>query len=166
MSSVITSATALSEGAQVDGDLTLNHDATVAGEITGDLHCSGTLILAASACIHGDVHAQTLRIAGQVHGDVTVEKDLELSPGVNVGGEITTARLTANDGVVFQGSLRLTGSESPTVANQSQTSPTAKIQRNRASLNPTEATQDFLEIAGTTHAGLRPRRRVPLPSVI
>ncbi|MEL7087696.1 MAG: polymer-forming cytoskeletal protein, partial [Planctomycetota bacterium] len=166
MSSAYPTATTLSEGVRVEGDLILNHDAIVAREITGDLRCTGTVELTAAAHVRGSVHADTARIAGRVDGGVTAARQTELLPGVAIAGGIAAAGLMVAEGVTYDGTLRLTSGSSEIV--QAPTPPEKmNIARNRARVEKMSDTlNEFAGVTGATHAGIRPRRRVPLPSVI
>ncbi|MEM7627755.1 MAG: polymer-forming cytoskeletal protein [Planctomycetota bacterium] len=170
MSSANQRATALGEGARVEGDLYLNHHATVAGEVTGDVRCDGTVELTATAHVHGDVHAAAVRVAGRVDGGVTAGDQAELLPGVRISGGLVTARLSVAEGVSYDGALRLTGGQASAKAGTAV--PRLSIKRNRATAEEPgpsaglSGDPSFAGVPGATNAGLRPRRRAPLPSVI
>lgn len=166
MSSSTPSATALGLGARVEGDLHLDHHAVLAGEITGSVHSTAHLEVAADAVIHGDLHAASLTLAGRVAGNVAVQNAIELQLGGVIEGRLDTGHLVVAQGASYEGQLRL---RRP--AKHAETKPTAPSfalnrTQSRPQIDPNEVPQNqaaeptFKPIPGTVNAGLRPRRRV------
>lgn len=171
MSSSTTTTTVLGHSARVVGDLHLDHDAVLAGEITGNVHTTAHLELAADAVVQGDLHAASLTLAGRVKGDVYVKNTTELQLGGTIQGQLDTGHLLVVQGASFEGQLRL---HRPTSATPAETPPPAthaapKLTLNRSPPRPQHHTSDtaqdpaadatFNAIPGTVNAGLRPRRR-------
>lgn len=166
MSSSTPSATALGTGARVAGDLHLDHHAVLAGEITGSVHTTAHLELAADAVIHGDLHAASLTLAGRIAGNVVVQNTTELQLGGVIEGRLDTGHLVVAQGASYEGQLRLhRPADRPTQAKTApsftlnRTEPQRARETTEAAPNPT-AQAAFNAIPGTVNAGLRPRRRV------
>ncbi|MEM1028327.1 MAG: polymer-forming cytoskeletal protein [Planctomycetota bacterium] len=172
MSSRSVLATALGTGARVEGNLHLDHDARIAGEITGRLNSTAHLEIAADAVIHGDVQAASLTVAGQIAGDVAVQHTTELLPGGTIGGTLQTGHLVAAQGAAYNGQLSLHQLASTADSTKNESTPAILLNRDktRRRVAP-EVTKPsgpsdpgFSEIPGAVHAGIRPRRRVPQAS--
>ncbi|MEM6855561.1 MAG: polymer-forming cytoskeletal protein, partial [Planctomycetota bacterium] len=153
----------------------LDHDARIAGEITGCIHSTAHLEIAADAVIHGDVQAASLTVAGQIAGDVAVQHTTELLPGSTIGGALQTGHLVAAQGAAYNGQLSLhqpasAADSADTVQHES--TPVIRLNRDKARrrVAPEVTTPSgpsdpgFSEIPGAVHAGIRPRRRVPRAS--
>ena len=175
MSSRSVLATALGTGARVEGNLKLDHDARIAGEITGRIHSTAHLEIAADAVIHGNVQAASLTLAGQITGDVAVQHTTELLPGGTIGGALQTGHLVAAQGAAYTGQLRQHQPVSPVDSTdpvQNESPPAIRLNRDktRRRVAPEATTPSgpsdpgFSEIPGAVHAGIRPRRRVPRAS--
>jgi len=156
-------ATILGEGARVEGDLHLDHDAIVAGEILGDLHVAGSLELTATARVHGNVSADAVKLAGHVAGNVTAQHATELLAGARLEGLLDTARLIAAEDAAFDGQLRLRGASPASPSQpQPQTPGFAQPAHTEASAAQPLA---FSAVPGLVNAGLRTRRRAaPSPA--
>ncbi len=175
MSTSTTTTTVLGPGARVVGDLHLDHDAILAGEITGQVRTTAHLELASDAIVRGDVHAASLALAGRVAGDVYVKETTQLKLGGTIQGQLDTGHLTVDPGASYEGTLRLhrpaaAASQSQTPAVHSQVmdaAPRLTLNRSqpRRQVDPIAMAKNaapetgFQSIPGTVNAGLRPRRR-------
>jgi len=186
MSTSTTVPTVLGQSVRVVGDLHLDHDAVVAGEITGNVHTTAHLELLTGAVVQGDLHAASLTLAGRVKGNVYVKDTTDLQRGAAIQGQLDTGHLVAAPGVSYEGTLRLhrptaapgstpgnTLKNTPGSASESETvspSDTPKLTLNRSGSrpravsdhvtpNPAPDAAAFHAVPGTVNAGLRPRRR-------
>jgi cytoskeletal protein CcmA (bactofilin family) len=82
--------TILNESCRIRGDVTLEGDAVLLGQIDGSFHASGAVHIGASASIRGQMKAGTLTLEGEVKGDVFCDGRIDLSGPVEgdvVSGE-------------------------------------------------------------------------------
>lgn len=73
------------------------------GHVTGDVSSDSTVLIGETAIVHGPITAKQVEVAGQVHGAITAEEQIELQPKSLVKGDLTTHRLSVRPGAVFIG---------------------------------------------------------------
>ena len=92
----------------------------VKGEITGheDLHIDGTveglvhledrkLTIGASAKVTADIIAREVAVFGNVKGNLRARDRIEIKKDGSVNGDLTTARISIEDGAYFKGSIEI-----------------------------------------------------------
>jgi cytoskeletal protein CcmA (bactofilin family) len=73
------------------------------GTFYGEIISRGTLVVGSESVIHAQIHSSVLKIAGEVHGDITATEKIELYPPARVYGNIRTPSLVVEEGVIFEG---------------------------------------------------------------
>jgi cytoskeletal protein CcmA (bactofilin family) len=74
----------------------------VRGEIVGaDVLCVGP-----EASVEAHLSAEEIVVAGEVRGNLTARRRIELRSGARVQGSVRTARLVVAEGAVLDGSCR------------------------------------------------------------
>src|SRR5215813_4764958 len=103
----------LNKGSQITGQLMFPGPAMIDGNVEGEIHCYGKLIIGQNADIKAKISGQIITIQGHVEGNVTAEED-ELTAPAQLCGNITTRRLIINEGAVFDGhcSMGVVGDDS------------------------------------------------------
>ena len=86
----------------VSGDEDLLIEGKVEGTITLKDH---EVSIGQSGQVTADVSAKTIRIDGEVTGDITGTEKVVLSKSGNVRGNIVAPRVTLEDGAIFKGSI-------------------------------------------------------------
>ncbi len=100
----------LARGVRLTGTLETSGVVRVEGEVSGDLRVKGGQVLvAAGGVVEGDVEAALTVVAGEVRGHIVAEELVELKTGGAVHGDITTPRISVEDGGAVNGTLRMTG---------------------------------------------------------
>jgi cytoskeletal protein CcmA (bactofilin family) len=92
----------LHKGSQITGQLMFQGPAMIDGNVEGEIHCHGKLIIGAKADVRAKISGQIITIQGRVEGNVTAE-EIELAAPAQLCGNITTRRLIINEGAVFDG---------------------------------------------------------------
>jgi len=105
------SATIVSSGARLVGDLVADEEIVLAGIFEGSLRTSRSLQVAASGWLKGEVHAESVLVLGRVNGPITAADRIELQPGALVEGDLHAQRVRIHDEVIFNGHCRITGPE-------------------------------------------------------
>lgn len=77
------------------------------GNFTGEIISRGTLVVGSESVVHAEIHSSVLKIAGEVHGDLTATDKIELYPPAKVYGNIRTPSLVVEEGVIFEGTCRM-----------------------------------------------------------
>jgi|UniRef100_A0A7C4ETP0 cytoskeletal protein CcmA (bactofilin family) len=88
---------------EFEGKLSFSGVVHLDGTFHGEIISRGTLVIGSASVVHAQVHASVLKIAGEVHGDLTATERIELYPPARVYGNIRTPSLVVEEGVIFEG---------------------------------------------------------------
>jgi cytoskeletal protein CcmA (bactofilin family) len=105
------SATIVSAGSRLVGEMLADEEIVLAGTFEGVLRTTRSLQVAATGCILGEVHADSVIVLGRVVGPITAVDRIELQAGANVEGDLAAQRVRIHDDVLFNGHCRITGPE-------------------------------------------------------
>jgi len=126
----------IGEGTKFKGEFDLNGLLRIDGDFTGTIRTKGKVLIGKNGRAECTVHAGTVVVGGVVRGEIySTEKVIILSTGL-VLGAITTPRLIIEEGVIFNGSCRIT---TPGSADAAKAGP-SNGQKPAASTAPKEAT--------------------------
>jgi cytoskeletal protein CcmA (bactofilin family) len=77
------------------------------GTFQGEIISRGTLVVGSESVVTAHIYSNILKIAGEVHGDLTASEKIELYPPAKVYGNIRTPSLLVEEGVIFEGTCRM-----------------------------------------------------------
>jgi cytoskeletal protein CcmA (bactofilin family) len=98
----------IGEGTRFKGEFDLNGLLRIDGDFTGTIRTTGKVLVGRNGRAECTLHAGTVVIGGVVRGEIfSTEKVIILSTGL-VLGNITTPRLIVEEGVIFNGTCRVT----------------------------------------------------------
>jgi len=83
----------------------------VDGTVKGTIECEGVLVVGKEGKIEANVIAGSAIIGGEMVGNITTKKRLEITANGKVIGDITTPHLIIDDGVIFEGSSHMVTEE-------------------------------------------------------
>ena len=90
----------------IKGELQGNEDLTIDGQVEGKIELRDhNLTIGPNGKIKADLHANTVVIAGDVHGSVHAKERVEIAPTGRLTGDIASPRITIADGAHFKGSV-------------------------------------------------------------
>jgi cytoskeletal protein CcmA (bactofilin family) len=93
---------------QIEGTLRGQEDVFVEGEVTGTIQLqSNTLTIGNSGKIKADVYAHTVFVEGTMDGDLFGSEQVIIRKSARVRGNITSPRVTLEDGATFKGSIEM-----------------------------------------------------------
>ena len=93
---------------QIDGTLRGQEDLFVEGEVTGTIQLQNhTLTIGAQGKIKADVYAHTVFVEGSMDGDLYGSEQVIVRKSAKVRGNITSPRVTLEDGAAFKGSIEM-----------------------------------------------------------
>jgi len=93
----------LGQGSVFKGDIRVNGMLRLDGDFTGTIVSTGKVFISETARVESSINASSVVVGGVVKGDITAtDKVTVLSTGMVVG-DIRTARLVAEEGVVLDG---------------------------------------------------------------
>jgi cytoskeletal protein CcmA (bactofilin family) len=106
----------IGEGTRLKGEFDLNGLLRIDGDFTGVIRTKGKVLVGKNGRAECTLNAGTVVVGGVVRGEiVSTEKVIILSTGL-VLGNITTPRLIIEEGVIFNGSCRVTAPAEAAVA--------------------------------------------------
>jgi cytoskeletal protein CcmA (bactofilin family) len=103
----IGSATLISEGTTMNGDLKSSNDLRVDGSIIGNVYCTAKIILGPAGYVEGNIESQQADINGRVQGNVQVKELLQLRGQCNVQGNIVATKLQIDQTATFNGQCQM-----------------------------------------------------------
>ena len=103
--------TVLGEGTSFSGTLVFEKPLQISGEFEGEIFSDGYLFISNTAKVRANIKAETVVVAGEVTGNVTAMKKLEMLETGRIIGNIKTAKLQIADGVVFDGNCEMIQSD-------------------------------------------------------
>jgi cytoskeletal protein CcmA (bactofilin family) len=113
----------IGEGTRFKGEFDLNGLLRIDGDFTGTIRTTGKVLVGKNGRAECTLHAGTVVIGGVVRGEIfSSEKVIILSTGL-VLGNITTPRLIVEEGVLFNGTCRVTAAPVKTVRGAPQKEP-------------------------------------------
>lgn len=110
----------LGPGTRFDGTLVFEEPIRVEGEIVGEIHGEGLLVVAGDAKIVGDIKVGALvALGGTIEGEVHARELVELHAQAHMKGDIIAPRLFIEEGARFEGRLSTafgSGGDAETIA--------------------------------------------------
>ena len=103
----IGSATLISEGTTLNGDLKSSNDLRIDGSIIGNVYCTAKIILGPAGYVEGNIESQHADINGRVQGNVQVKELLQLRCQCNVQGNIVATKLQIDQTATFNGQCQM-----------------------------------------------------------
>jgi cytoskeletal protein CcmA (bactofilin family) len=101
---------------KVNGDIVSSEDLLVEGEVTGSITLTeNELVIGTSGKVQANINAKTVRIEGEVNGDIESSERVVICASGNVQGNVSAPRVMLEDGGRFKGSIDM-GSSKPAAA--------------------------------------------------
>lgn len=109
---------------QVKGTITGNENLVIEGTVDGAVELpQNDLTVGESGQVIADLRAKTIRVDGQVTGDISGSEKVVISKTGRVNGNIVAPRVTLEDGAKFRGSIDMDPGESKPSAASSSSGP-------------------------------------------
>lgn len=110
------SATLISSGTTLNGDVKSENDLRIDGIIHGNIYCTAKIIVGPTGFVEGNIEGANADITGKVDGNVSVKELLQLKAGGNINGNIIAAKLQIDPAAVFNGKCQM-GTPAGSVVN-------------------------------------------------
>jgi cytoskeletal protein CcmA (bactofilin family) len=104
------SATLISAGTIVNGDVVSDNDLRVDGTINGNISSTAKIIVGPCGYVEGNIDGQQADITGKVSGNITVKEILQLRGSCHVQGNISAEKLQIEPTAVFNGQCHMSTS--------------------------------------------------------
>jgi cytoskeletal protein CcmA (bactofilin family) len=113
---------------KVNGDIISSEDLLVEGEVSGTITLSDNeLVIGTSGRVQANISAKTVRIEGEVKGDIDGSERVVICASGNVQGNVTSPRVMLEDGGRFKGSIDMGGSKPASSAKPAQNTPPPEV---------------------------------------
>lgn len=111
--------TVVGPSVNVEGDFASEGNIVVKGSVTGSVHTSKHLSVEQGAKIMANVRAGSVKIAGEVRGNMKVQDTLELTATARVLGDVEVKTLIVEAGALVFGKISMPGIEGVEVKSRS-----------------------------------------------
>jgi cytoskeletal protein CcmA (bactofilin family) len=122
------SATLISSGTTLKGDVKSENDLRIDGTIHGNIYSSSKIIIGPSGFVEGNIEGANADITGKVTGNISVKELLQLRGESNVNGNISATKLQIDPTAMFNGKCQMgTQPASIVIMNNEEESTAAKV---------------------------------------
>jgi cytoskeletal protein CcmA (bactofilin family) len=91
---------------RVKGEINGDENLLIEGHVEGSVSLSGhELTIGKTGKVHANLTARTIRIDGEVHGDITGKEKVMISSNSNIKGNVVTPKMTLEEGARFKGTI-------------------------------------------------------------
>lgn len=116
----------IGKAVRVVGQIFAREDLYVDGDVEGTIESQDTRItIGTNGRVQASIKAREVVILGQIQGDVEATDKVDLRKDAKLVGNITTARISIEDGAVFKGSIDIRKPEPKAAAPARATPATA-----------------------------------------
>ncbi len=118
-------AATIGKAVKIVGDIYTKEDLNVDGDVEGKIESTDNKItIGTTGRVQASVKAREVVIFGQVQGDVEAVDKVDIRREAKLVGNITTARISIEDGALFKGSIDIRKPE-PKTATSAAPAPTS-----------------------------------------
>ena len=117
-SSTSRSSARLGASIQIKGQVTGDEDLQIDGKVDGPISLRGhELIVGTTAQLNSEIHAGEVVVSGKVVGNVHARGRVDIKKDGSVTGDISTARISIEDGAHFKGRIEIDPTKSQAAAD-------------------------------------------------
>lgn len=99
--------TVFADDVEFEGELVFQDPVLVKGRITGRLQSGADLYISEQARVDAELVAEVVSVKGELRGEVSARRKLELFSSGRVDGTVRTPDLIIQSGAVFNGTCRM-----------------------------------------------------------
>jgi cytoskeletal protein CcmA (bactofilin family) len=97
------STSLVSQNVKIEGEIKGSENLHVEGFIKGAIALSGDIFVGNTGIVEADLEAKNIVIQGEVTGNVTAHRQLEIHPSGKLIGDCTVTSIDIKEGAVFEG---------------------------------------------------------------
>jgi cytoskeletal protein CcmA (bactofilin family) len=113
----VRSSARLGSGLHIKGQLTGTEDLQIDGKVDGPISLNGhQLTVGSTAVLNSEIHAGEVVVFGKVIGNVHARDRVDVKTDGSVTGDISTARISIEDGAHFKGRIEIDPAKSQAAA--------------------------------------------------
>jgi cytoskeletal protein CcmA (bactofilin family) len=111
------SSALLGSSLHITGHIDGTEDLHIDGKVDGPISLNGhQLIVGASAVLNSEIHAAAVIVYGKVVGNLFANERVDIKTDGSVTGDISTARISIEDGAHFKGRIEINPAKNQTAA--------------------------------------------------
>jgi cytoskeletal protein CcmA (bactofilin family) len=95
------------KGVEFKGIITYDGTVRIDGQLDGEIHTEGTLVVGEEAVITAKVSAGTIVCRGRITGDLVATEKVKLMAPAVLNGSVKTPMLSMEEGVLFNGNSEM-----------------------------------------------------------
>lgn len=99
--------TIIARGVRVQGEIAVDGNIVIEGEVQGTLTATGDLHVGESAVLEADIKVENAVVAGNVRGNLEVVQKLELLPSSKFSGDVRAAIISVGAGAQMNGTVHM-----------------------------------------------------------
>ena len=99
------------EGVEFKGVINYKGTIRVDGQLEGEIHTTGVLVVGQRAVLKAKVEAGTILCQGRIVGDVVATEKIQLMSPAVLSGSLKTPSLSMEEGVLFNGTCGMVSTE-------------------------------------------------------
>jgi len=112
------SSARLGASIQIKGQITGAEDLQIDGNVDGPISLDGhELTVGSTAQLHSEIHAGEVTVSGKVIGNVYARGRVEIKKDGSIIGDISSARISIEDGAHFKGRIEIDPAKSQAAAD-------------------------------------------------
>jgi len=103
----------------VKGEITSEEDLQIDGKVIGNISLRGhRLTVGRTAELNSEINAREIIVYGNASGNLRARDRVEIKKDGQVTGDITTARISVEDGAYFKGHIEIERAQAPAQENK------------------------------------------------
>jgi cytoskeletal protein CcmA (bactofilin family) len=103
---------------EIKGQITGGEDLQIDGKVDGPISLDGhELIIGSTAELHSEIRAGEVTVSGKVVGNVHARGRVEIKKDGSIIGDISSARISIEDGAYFKGRIEIDPAKSQAAAD-------------------------------------------------
>jgi cytoskeletal protein CcmA (bactofilin family) len=99
------------KGVEFKGIITYDGTVRIDGQLDGEIHTEGTLLVGEEAVITAKISAGTIVSKGKITGDIVAKEKIRLLSPAVLNGSAKSPMLSMEEGVLFNGSIEMAHAE-------------------------------------------------------
>lgn len=115
------SATLISAGTVLHGDVKSENDLRIDGTIHGNIFGQAKVVIGPAGMVEGNIEGMHADISGRLNGNVVAKETVQLRTKSCVQGNITAASLQVEAGAIFNGQSQMSAVGNVVVMNEAET---------------------------------------------
>ena len=108
------------EGTSIKGDIVSHADFRMDGELIGNFHTNGKIVIGPAGSVKGDIICRHADIEGRFQGKIQVAEVLNVKSKASIHGEVICGKLSVEPGAEFSASCVMKPNVKNTVAHAGQ----------------------------------------------